>query len=107
MPTCRREQTKFAIFLAVLVTLEVISIVTFMHIEHRKVARRLENFQEEMSMVVAAPPDAGGIEEDEMAGVLDEDFQRDVVVGDDNNVQKDKMLGVVVLDRPKLWKRTS
>ena len=52
MPSCRRDQTKFAAFLALLVTVEVISIVTLMHIEHRKAARRSGGYEEELQLVV-------------------------------------------------------
>ena len=52
MPSCRRDQTKFAAFLAILVTVEVISIVTFMHLEHRKAARRSGNYEQELQLAV-------------------------------------------------------
>ena len=52
MPSCRRDQTKFAAFLALLVTVEVISIVTLMHVEHRKAARRSGGYEEELQLIV-------------------------------------------------------
>ena len=57
MPSCRRDQTKFAVFLALLVTVEVVSIVTFMHFEHRRASTRSRGYDQELQL---AAPRRGG-----------------------------------------------
>lgn len=48
MPRCRRDQTKFATFLAIMVTVEVITIVSIMHLEHQTVMQRSNTFAQEV-----------------------------------------------------------